>query len=755
MRHEPRGADMMMFEPGSNLDRQGPPLPNALTAGASDPQTSEPIWKLVDDRLHGRWRWAILTALALSSILGLVGYFSAKPMFESVGFIEIQSQPSIVMNPTYEGIQHQSNYEKQVATQIQHIKGRRCLEAALNDEQLSQLPWARQRSAINTLKDHLDVDAQPPSELVRVSFKAEDPVSAEAGLNAVLRTYDHMYAKNGGAVKTTLTTVNDWLQTYTRDLNNIRSQRQDFMSKYRRTDLHALQNVNSDDIGKLETQIETGKFILDSLAASQARAGAGMREVAAPSPLLEKLNPNLLVLRSERDKARNEFTAAQNNYMPGSPTYTMKKRNAETAEASYQQEYQNTVKQYREWGAEALQDSGDIPSPERVAAMEKKLAEKRQLQGALVQDLAVFDDLTRQEEDLHKRIDQANARKEDLEREKDHLNSIISVAQYGNRPDEPSNDARRKRAILGLGLGLMASFGAFFVLGSIDRRAFAARQLAPTPGSRTPLCLGVLPDLGASLSDPESSDVASHCVHQIRNQIEAIRDPHSGYVLAVTSPFQGDGKTSIVMALGWSYAAAGYNTLLVDCDMVGRSLTRQLGLSGREGLKNALIAGELNGSISRVPIQNLSAIPVGVSNSFGPESVRRTDLQRLIDQVREHYDIILIDTGPMFGALESTPVTAVADGVVLSVRRGRSRARLEECANRLEMVGTRCVGVILNCAVRSDCNRYVSEASLAAAEEDRGARGEPPSSRATDVPANERNALVRAMQTTARARSTD
>jgi Mrp family chromosome partitioning ATPase len=307
--------------------------------------------------------------------------------------------------------------------------------------------------------------------------------------------------------------------------------------------------------------------------------------------------------------------------------------------------------------------------------------------------------------------------------------------------------------LMGLALGMAASLGGFFLLGTIDRRAYGASQLGL--GSNLPPCLGVLPDLGASLNDPHTSDIASHCVHQIRNQIEAVREPSAGYVLAVSSPFQGDGKTSIVMALGWSYAAAGYNTLLIDCDMVGRSLTRQLGLTGREGVKEALVAKELNGAVARLPWANLSAVPVGVDARFGPANVRRIDLDTLVGQVRGQYDIIIVDTGPLLGSLESTPVMAVADGVVLSVRRGRSRGKLEECVARLKLVGTQCVGVILNCAARSDCNRYVSEASLAAAEEERLGRGALVKGAAPTAAPGERNALVRAVQTTTRERQRD
>jgi Mrp family chromosome partitioning ATPase len=141
-----------------------------------------------------------------------------------------------------------------------------------------------------------------------------------------------------------------------------------------------------------------------------------------------------------------------------------------------------------------------------------------------------------------------------------------------------------------------------------------------------------------------------------------------------------------------------------------------------------------------------------VDARFGPENVRRIDLERLVAQVRDQYDIILVDTGPLLGSLESTPVMAVADGVVLSVRRGRSRSKLEDCINRLKMVGTECIGVILNCAARSDCNRYVSEASLAAAEEERRGRAQTGSPGSEHRQPGERNILVKAVQNTTRAR---
>jgi Mrp family chromosome partitioning ATPase len=197
-------------------------------------------------------------------------------------------------------------------------------------------------------------------------------------------------------------------------------------------------------------------------------------------------------------------------------------------------------------------------------------------------------------------------------------------------------------------------------------------------------------------------------VHQIRNHIEAARDPKSGYVLAISSPYEGDGKTNMVMGLGWSYATTGTRTLLVDCDMAGRALTRQTGTEARSGLKELLNGRSADGLIVKLPAPNLSVLPVGCETAIGAEMIRTRDLERVLARARDEFEMIIVDTGPLATSLEGLPVAAAADGVLLSVRRGRKRAGLEQCIHGLGRIGAHYLGVVLNCADRSDCNRYAS-----------------------------------------------
>jgi Mrp family chromosome partitioning ATPase len=164
----------------------------------------------------------------------------------------------------------------------------------------------------------------------------------------------------------------------------------------------------------------------------------------------------------------------------------------------------------------------------------------------------------------------------------------------------------------------------------------------------------------------------------------------------------------MAMALGWSYAAAGHKTVLVDCDFIGRALSLQTNRIGYEGVKEVIKSHKLNGEIAAVDQSNLSVLGIGRDPTMGPESVRKVDFERLFAELRQQFEIVIVDTGPLLASVEALPITVSADGVVLAFRRGRSRKRLEECVRELRSTGACYLGVIMNCADQSDCVRYSS-----------------------------------------------
>ncbi len=719
------------------------------------PGDAPSLWAVTNDRLRGRWGLTLLIGAILSAILACAGYLSTGPKFVSTAAIRVAPRLRVTLTPIQETgrLDHFSAF---VATQEQLIRSRRVLEAAVKDEQFKHTAWAKGPDALRQLDRHLEVDSDRHSELIYVRVEADSPQLSQSAVNAVVRSYYDIYGKVGGdEINQTLQELDDFQAKLRRDLRANLAEKQRVLARYETSNLRELQSLKLLKITDVQEQVSQAQVTLSQLQLPESGSKTNVPGALGRTlQLLESFDPKLAQLRFRRDEAETEFRFIRQRFQPTSYAFRRAEQDLQAAQHVFQQRYDETLRRWqRQGGAGSGGDPFAALTPKRLEAQIESLKQEaavlREESRQISRDLQTLDELGLQGERLQNDLDRALGRIQQLELEESSVRSgRINVAQWGYLPQAPHHDARKKRAGFGAVAGLLLSFGFFFVLGTLDRRAFDTSQLEEIAKDFSAPCLGVLPDLTRTFAEAEARDVAAHCVHQIRNQIEIARPPRDGYVLVVTSPFQGDGKTSIVMALGWSYAASGHRTLLVDCDLVGRSLTRQLGMVGQDGLREALSSHHIHGMIVPLAAPGLSALPVGCDPYFRSETLRRADLQLLFDSIRDAFDIIIVDTGPMLGSLESTPVTASADGVVLSVRRGRSRDRLDECLQRLKAVGTSCLGVILNCAVRSQCDRYVSEASLAAADHE---RRDAPAEAADSVSIvrvgdDETSALMRAME---------
>ena len=144
--------------------------------------------------------------------------------------------------------------------------------------------------------------------------------------------------------------------------------------------------------------------------------------------------------------------------------------------------------------------------------------------------------------------------------------SVISSAEI---PLSPDRDPRQKWALIGGSAGFGLPLCLLIGLGLIRRRYDFSDETEWDIGLAAPL-LGVLPDLRES-DTAERRSAAARCVHQIRVLLGAWSGRRRSSVYLVTSTTAKEGKTSLTMSLGLSFAASGARTLVIDCDLVGIS----------------------------------------------------------------------------------------------------------------------------------------------------------------------------------------
>ena len=712
---------MMMPEDREKAVVLSPPVMNYDHAVPFEDGSAGSLWTVVDNRLRGRWRSALITGIVLGTLLGVAAYFSTVPKYQSAGLIQIVPTISPILRATPEtGLMPM--YQNFVQTQARLILSRRVLANALEDDTLSSLPWAQRPGVLRVLEKQLQVEAKRGTELIEVRFDADSPDVAQAVVNAVIKSYDDIYGSGRDGAAKTLRTLRLREGDLKRQRVDMRNQIQELIrnAEYGAGDLGRLLESRYARLGQIEYDIEAVEEVLlrtpspDQTADPHASALSG----TVAQQQLDAFDPQLADLRQVRNALRIRFELAKVRWKPTYQAYIRLERELREFEQLVAEREKIVLVKWeaaREQGLVEALIIGAARSHEELERELQRLSEKAdvyriQIHQAVTEQNAL--ELLRDEADDIKRnlAEVAERIKYLVIEQQSGRTGRISIAALGERPVAPSSDRRRKLAAVGAVGGFALTFGLFFFVSAIDRRAYASAQITDRRAGLR--CLGVLPDLRRGIVDEQSCAVAAHCAHQIRNHIEAMRDQKASFVLGVSSPYQGDGKTSIVLALGWSYASAGHRTVLVDCDISGQSLTSQLGHSGQPGLKEVLRSGRVDGELVSLTVPNLSLLPVGASATYGPEAIRQDDLEELFAQLRARFDVILVDTGPLLASLEALPVASAADAVLLSVRRGRRRSRLEECIKDLETIGTACFGVVLNYAATSDCDRYVSGSSL-------------------------------------------
>ena len=679
---------------------------------------------MLDDRLRGRWRIAVALGVVLGAIFAMVGYRLAPVRFASTGRIHVAPTGSAIMYETAE-TGSLPGYSAVVGTQALLVRSPRVIDQALRDPTVANLPLAQHPNARERMIGGLSAAPERGTELITVTFEAGSAEEAQAVVNAVLRSYYEIHGERTGDV-------------FRSRLEQLRSRRTELQSErnMQRGDIREFvdkSEYGASDLGPILDfkllRVEEVKQELSRIDLAMAAFGMGVddadpsdeRTLSEPSlEALERIDPDLAALHRLYLDLRVELEHLNEKYH-GNTSHSplleavrtidlLQERIASRTEAARARWYASGgVAQFVGSDLSGANVEDLVERRTRVVEMLNQTKEEvRRLvdeQSRLVELQQKLDDTVEKLQEVEEMLDILR-----LESDPSRFSGRIEIAEWGSKLALPSKDRRRQLAVVGLVGGIGLSFALFLLLGSLDQRTYSASQLRRA--NRSYGCIGVLPDLATGRLDAEQAEVAVQCVHQIRNRIEAKRPPASSFILLVTSPFQGDGKTSLAIALGSSYACAGHRTLLVDCDLAGRGLSRQLGVSDRPGLKEVLGKRQAPDQASTLSAPNLDVLGAGVDSDFGPESVRRDHFKSLCEELRRQYDVIILDTGPFVGSIELLPVAAASDSVVLSVRRGRSRARLEHCIASFESLGIPVLGVVLNRASQSDCDEYVSYSAV-------------------------------------------
>lgn len=168
--------------------------------------------------------------------------------------------------------------------------------------------------------------------------------------------------------------------------------------------------------------------------------------------------------------------------------------------------------------------------------------------------------------------------------------------------------------------------------------------------------------------------------------------------LMLTSAGPGEGKSTTTANVAVAFAQSDRKVLVIDADLRKPTMHHTFHRSNRRGLTTVL-AGQVDwqSAVVDTDVPNLDLLPAGPVPPNPSEMLASKRMGELLNQLKEHYDMIVIDTPPALAVADAQIMATRCDGVVLVIQAGKVKkdAALKLKAN-MDFVKARILGVVLN-----------------------------------------------------------
>ena len=196
----------------------------------------------------------------------------------------------------------------------------------------------------------------------------------------------------------------------------------------------------------------------------------------------------------------------------------------------------------------------------------------------------------------------------------------------------------------------------------------------------------------------------------VRNNLQFLLNKEDDKVILVTSSVSGEGKSFISTNIASSFALLGKRVALVGMDIRSPKLASMLYLNEMPGVTSYLSRGDVSLDQIAQPCKEVKGLDVFVGGAIPPnpsELLLSDRVKDFFNDLREHYDVIIVDSAPVAQVSDSFALDKYSNATVYVTRANYTRRNLIKFMNRIaanKQLKNMCV--VLNDTKPSNDNTY-------------------------------------------------
>ncbi|MGN0867979.1 MAG: GumC family protein [Akkermansia sp.] len=259
----------------------------------------------------------------------------------------------------------------------------------------------------------------------------------------------------------------------------------------------------------------------------------------------------------------------------------------------------------------------------------------------------------------------------------------------------PSSPNYKLNMILGAVAGIFLGVVIAFIYNAFDTSIKSLEEAERSLGLPV---LGVVPqDVGLLMAQGGTSPDAE-AYRIVRTNIGLKQAVFKSSVYSVVSANAGEGKTTTLLNLAYTFAQAGNSVLMIDADMRRPRLAHYAELQNTVGLSDYLSGTkELHDVILQTGEENLYVLPAGAIPPDPSGLLAGYRMEKLLSDVAKKFDVVFVDSPPMLGVSDASLIVSKTDAsiVVLQPRKMPLKALLR-AKSMIQNVGGQIMGLVMN-----------------------------------------------------------